>query len=167
MFDMAMEIHALQPRIADASAAHASLARQTAELATTLGSRSDVPAAVKSSFEEFNKELAALAPKLTAPAGGRGGGGGRGGATESLMAKVTQAKNGLMAGMSPGDQTVRAYTEVKAQAAKAVADLNAVIAKAGAVSAALAPFNLTLTVPGAVPPPAASPVRRAPGGVTP
>jgi hypothetical protein len=162
---MAMEIHALQPRVAEASAAHASLTRQAAELATTLGGRSDVPADVKSSFEAFNKELVALAPKLTAPQGGRGGGG-RGGATESLLAKVGQAKVGLTGGMSPGDQTVRAYTEVKAQAGKAIADLNAVIAKATAVSAALAPFNLTLTVPAAVQPPPATPARRSSSGLT-
>jgi len=124
-----------------------------------------VPANVKSAFEDFNKELAALAPKLTAPQGGRGGGG-RGGATESLMAKVAQAKNGLTAGMSPGDQTVRAYTEVKAQSAKAIADLNAVLTKATAVSAALAPFNLTLTVPAQVQPPPATPARRS-SAVTP
>jgi photosystem II stability/assembly factor-like uncharacterized protein len=159
MFDMAMEIHTLQPRISEASAAHASLTRQTNDLTTAIGQRSDVPADVKSTLEAFTKELAALAPKLTAPQGGRGGGGGRGGAPESLVAKVGQAKNGLMAGMSPGDQTVRAYTEVKAQAAKAIADLNAVIAKAGAVSMALAPLNLTLTVPSAVQAPPAAPAR--------
>src|SRR6185436_19619871 len=51
MFDMAMEIHALQPRVADASAAHASLTWQTAEIATALGGRTDVPADVKSLFE--------------------------------------------------------------------------------------------------------------------
>ena len=150
-----------------ASAAHASLTRQTTELTTTVGGRSDVPADVKSSLEGFAKELAALAPKLTAPQGGRGGGGGRGGATESLMAKVGQAKTGLTGGMSPGDQTVRAYTEVKAQSAKAIADLNAVIAKATALSTSLAPFNLTLTVPAAVQPPPAAPARRSSGGVTP
>jgi photosystem II stability/assembly factor-like uncharacterized protein len=163
MFDMAMEIHAVQPRLAEASAAHASLTRQATELATTLGSRSDVPGSVKTSFEEFNKELAALAPKLTTPQG-RGGGGGRG-ATESLMAKVAQAKTGLMGGMSPGDQTVRAYTEVKAQSSKAIADLNAVLTKATAVSAALAPFNLTLTVPAQVQPPPATPARRSSSGM--
>jgi len=166
MFDMAMEIHALQPRVADASAAHASLTRQTAEIATALAGRTDVPADVKSLFEAFNKELAALAPKLTAPQGGRGGGG-RGGAPESLMTKVGQAKAGLTAGMTPGDQTTRAYTEVKAQTAKAIADLNAVIAKASAVSAALAPFKLTLTVPAAVQAPPAAPARRSSSGVTP
>ena len=164
MFDMAMEIHALQPRVADASAAHASLARQASELAGALGGRSDVPAEVKSSFDAFNKELTALAPKLTAPQGGRGGGG-RGGATESLLAKVGQAKAGLTAGMTPGDQTVRAYTEVKAQAGKAIADLNAVIAKASAVSAALKPFNLTLTVPAPVQPPPATPARKTSSGM--
>ena len=39
-----------------------------------------------------------------------------------------------MAGMSPADPTVRAYTEVKAQTPKAIADLNAVIAKATTLS---------------------------------
>jgi photosystem II stability/assembly factor-like uncharacterized protein len=164
MFDMAMEIHALQPRVTDASAAHASLTRQITELATTIGGRSDIPDEVKASVDAFNKELAALAPKLTTPQG-RGGGAGRGGATESLVVKVGQAKNGLMAGMSPGDQTVRAYTEVKAQTAKVIADLNAVIAKAGTLSAALALHNLTLTVPAPVQVPSAAPAKRTSSGI--
>src|SRR6185295_1349237 len=58
MFDMAMEMHALQPRVNDAGAAHASLTRQVNELTTTLGSRSDVPAEVKTSVESLSKELA-------------------------------------------------------------------------------------------------------------
>ena len=163
MFDMAMDIHTLQPTVTDASAAHASLTRQTTELATTIGGRSDIPADVKASFDAFNKELAALAPKLTTPQG-RGGGGGRGGATESLVVKVGQAKSGLMAGMSPGDQTMRAYTEVKAQTAKTIADLNAVIAKAATLSATLAGHNLTLTVPAPVPAPSAAPAKRTSSG---
>ena len=101
---------------------------------------------MKASLDGFSKELAALAPKLTQPQGGRGGGG-RGGASESLVTKVGQAKNGLMAGMSPGDQTIRAYTEVKAQTPKAIADLNAAIAKSTTLSGTLARYNLTLTVP--------------------
>jgi hypothetical protein len=160
MFDMAMEIHALQPRITDASAAHGALTRQMADLTKSIGDRSDIPADVKASFDAFNKELAALAPKLTAPQGGRGGGGGRGGATESLVAKIGVAKTGLTAGMSPADPTVRAYTEVKAQTPKAVADLNAVIAKAATLSSTLAQYTLTLTVPAPVPLPAAAPARK-------
>jgi hypothetical protein len=49
--------------------------------------------------------------------------------------------------MSPADPTVRAYTEVKAQTPKAIADLNAAIAKASTLSGALAKYTLTLTVP--------------------
>ena len=57
MFDMAMEIHALQPRMTDASAAHAALTRQMTDLTKSIGDRSDVPADVKTSFDAFNKEL--------------------------------------------------------------------------------------------------------------
>jgi photosystem II stability/assembly factor-like uncharacterized protein len=163
MFDQAIEIHALQPAINDAAAAHGSLTRQLTELATTLGGRTDVPADVKASVEALNKELAALAPKLTLPQGGRGGGG-RGAASESLGAKLGQAKNGLMGGMSVGDQTVRAYTEVKAQTPKAIADLNAAIAKAAALSGTLARYNLTLTVPQPVKAPAAPAVKKTASG---
>src|SRR5262249_6732777 len=121
--------------------------------------RNDVPADVKSSFEAFKADLAKLAPKLAAPAGGRGGGG-RGGANENLAALLGQAKNGYMGGMVVGDQTTRAYTEVKAQTPKAVTDLNAVIAKASAVSASLAKYSLTLTVPQAVKPVEAAPAKK-------
>jgi len=145
MFDMAMEIHGMQARITEAATAHGALTRQMTELGATIGARSDIPADVKESFDAFRKELAALAPKLALPQGGRGGG--RGGATESLITKVGQAKNGLTAGMSPADPTVRAYTEVKAQTPKAIADLNAAIAKATTLSGALAKYTLTLTVP--------------------
>ena len=161
MFDQAMEIHALQPRLTEATAAHAALTRQLAEITTTIGGRSDVPADVKASVEALTKEVAALAPKLAAPAGGRGGGGGRGN-NDSLTAKLGQAKNGLTAGMSPADPTVRAYTEVKAQTPRAIADLNAAIAKAATLSATLAKYNLTLTVPSPVKmPEAAAPAKRA------
>src|SRR4029453_17084784 len=73
MFDMAMEMHALQPRVNERGAAHPSLTRQVSELTTTLGTRSDVPAEVKTSVESLSKELASQAPKHPAPGGGRGG----------------------------------------------------------------------------------------------
>jgi photosystem II stability/assembly factor-like uncharacterized protein len=161
MFDMAMEIHALQPRVNEAATAHASLTRQMTELAATIGARTDVPSDVKASFEALNKELAGLAPMLTVPQG-RGGGGGRG-ANESLSAKVGQAKNGLTAGMTPGDQTARAYGEVKAQTPKVIADLNTAIAKAATLSVALATYNLTLTAPQPVKMPEVAPARKTSG----
>jgi hypothetical protein len=124
-----------------------------------------VPADVKASVEALTKEVAGLAPKLAAPAGGRGGGGGGGGGrgqNESLSAKLGQAKNGLTAGMSPADPTVRAYTEVKAQTPRTIADLNAAIAKAATLSTTLARYNVTLTAPAPVKmPEAAAPAKRA------
>jgi len=164
-YDMAMEVHSWQPRINDAAAAHASLTRQVNELSTTAASRSDVPADVKSSIDSLKSDLAALAPKLTPPPAGRGGGGGGGrGANDTLLAKVGQAKSGLMAGMTPGEQTTRAYTEVKNQTPKTITDLNAAITKASALSGRLGPLNLTLTVPSPIAMPVATPPGRRPSG---
>jgi hypothetical protein len=121
-----------------------------------------VPADVKSSFESFKAELAALAPKLAAPQGGRGGGGGRGN-TDAIVAKIGQAKNGLMGGMVVGENTTRAYSEAKSLTPKTIADLNALIAKAATLSTALARANLTLTVPQPVKMPEVAPVRKTTG----
>ena len=66
-----------------------------------------------------------------------------------------------MGGMTPGDQTIRAYTEVKSQTPKAIADLNALIAKGAALSSTLARYNLTLTVPEPVKAPETAPVKKA------
>jgi hypothetical protein len=143
LFDMATEVHGMQPQISEASAAHASLTRQITGLSTKLDG---VPAEVKTSFDALKTELAGLAPKLAPPPAGRGGGG-RGGAPESLVTKLGQAKNGLTGGMWPGEQTMKAYNDLKMQAPKAIADLNVAIGKATTLSAALAKGNLTLTVP--------------------
>jgi hypothetical protein len=159
-YEMAMEIHALQPRVTEAGTAFGSLNRQVNELTTTAASRSDVPADVKGQLDAFKKELEALAPRLALPQGGRGGGGGGRGNNESLSGKVGQAKNGLMSGMVAGEQSIRAYTEVKAQTPKAITDVNAVIAKAATLSSALAKYNLTLTVPQPVKAIEAAPARK-------
>jgi hypothetical protein len=65
----------------------------------------------------------------------------------SVAGRIAQAKTGLMGGMWPTAQTIRAYDEAKAQAPKAFAEANAVIAKAAALSGALAKYTLTLEVP--------------------
>ena len=55
---------------------------------------------------------------------------------------------------------MRAYNDIKAQAPKAVADLNATIAKAATLSAELAKYNVTLTVPPPVKAPEAAGPKR-------
>ena len=151
LYDMAMELHELQKVATDAIDAMSSLTRQSTDIATAIGGRSDVPADVKGTFEAFQKEATTLSTRLVPPVavgrGGGGGGGGRGGQNDNLSVRLGQAKNGMMGGMWPTDQTMKAYADSKTQIPKAIADLNALIAKASTISATLARHNLTLTVP--------------------
>jgi hypothetical protein len=151
MFDLATEMHDLQKRLVEAQTALAALNRQLTELADAIGKRTDLPTDVKTSFDAVKKDVDTLTPKLTAPAGRGFGGSGRGD-NPSIVTRITQAKNGYTAGMPVTEVTTRAYTEAKTQAPKAVADLNAAIAKAAALSPTLARYNLTLNVPQPVKP---------------
>ncbi len=157
LFDMAMEVHELQRRLTEAAGALTPFNQRMGELAKEIAGRSDIPADVKASFEAINKELSDFAPRLIGGAGGgRGGafaGGGGGGAPgmgalgQNLLVRVGQAKSGLMGGMWPTEQTMRAYDEVKKEVPKAIAEANALFAKATALAGALAKHNLTLAVP--------------------
>jgi len=148
LFDMASELHELQSRGTEAANALAPFNRRMGEIARELADRDDVPADVKASFDAVNKERAALAPRLAVPAGGRrGGGGGRGGADESLLVRLGQAKNVMMGGLWPTDQTMQTYRSVKVELPKAIADLNAVFTRAAALSKALAPYKIALEAP--------------------
>jgi len=171
MFDMAMEMHDLQKRATDVQNALRPLNTRMTELAKEIAGRNDIPADVKATFEAFNKDLAAFAPKFAPAAFGRGGGAGPAAAAApatttaaaqpgqpaaapappvaapaiNLLTRIGQAKNGLMATMPVSEQTTKAYTEAKAQVPKAILDANALFARAAALSTALAPHKLTLT----------------------
>ena len=150
MFDMAMEMHELQRRGTEVAAGMGALNTRLTELAKESASKADLPADLKTSVETLQKDVAALAPKLALPAGGRGfgGGGGRGGgAGDSLVARVGQAKTGLMGSLWPTENTMRAYTESKTQLPKAIADANALFVRAATLSSALTKHSLTLTAP--------------------
>jgi hypothetical protein len=159
MFDMAMEMHEFQRVATDFSTAFRPLQTRTAELVKETADKKDLPADVKASFDAFNKELAALAPKFAAAAGGRGGGGGGAPAAAgapgapatppvvSILTRIGQAKNGLMGGMPPTEAATKAYADVKAQGPKAFADANALFAKAAALGTTLAKYNLKLEAP--------------------
>jgi len=67
MYDMAMEMHELQKRATEVQNALRPLNTRMTELAKEIAGRNDLPADVKATFEAFNKDLAAFAPKF-APA---------------------------------------------------------------------------------------------------
>jgi hypothetical protein len=56
-------------------------------------------------------------------------------------------KNALMAAMWPTAQALETFADVKKQMPKALADLNAVYAKAAGVAKALEAHKITLKVP--------------------
>jgi photosystem II stability/assembly factor-like uncharacterized protein len=152
MFDMALEMHDLQRRAADVARVLVPINQQLPAIAKTIASRTDIPEDVKASFEAFNTELTAASQRFAAGAGGggrggRGGGRGAGDDQPNPIARIGAAKNGLMGGMHPTAQTMDAYAEAKAQAPKAIADGRTLVAKASAMSAALAKHNITLKVP--------------------
>jgi photosystem II stability/assembly factor-like uncharacterized protein len=152
LFDMAMEMHALHIRATEAANELSPFNTRLTELSKEVADRADVPADLKTSLETLGKDAAVLAPKLVQPVGfGRGGGGGgRGGAPDSPIARLTLAKNGLMGGLWPTEQTMKAYTEAKTEMPKVIAEANALFARSTAVSSSLAKFNLALTAPPAV-----------------
>jgi len=169
MFDMAMEMHEYQRIATEFSSAIRPLQTRVTELVKEIAAKTDLPADVKASFDAFNKELTALAPKFAAAAGGRGGfgGGGGGGApgaagtpgapgapgtpatppVVSILTRIGLAKNGMMGGMPPTGAATSAYADAKAQGPKAFADANALFAKAATLSTALAKYSLKLDAP--------------------
>ena len=147
---MAMELHDLQRRATEVANAIGPFNTRLSEVAKEMSSRTDVPAEVKASFETLNKEVAALAPRFAAPAGGRGFGGGGGGTPPSVLARLGQIKNGLMGGMWPTEQTLKGYGDLKTQAPQAIAEANAVFAKASALGSVLATHKLSIAAPAPV-----------------
>jgi photosystem II stability/assembly factor-like uncharacterized protein len=149
LYDMAMEMHELHKRTADATAGLASLNRQITQLATDLAGKTDIPADVTAAFESLKTDAAAMTPKLpvAAAAAGRGGGFGRGAADTSVVGKISQAKNALTGGMWPTSIAMKAYADAKAEAPKALSDANALFARAAALSTSLAKYNLKLDTP--------------------
>jgi hypothetical protein len=144
---MAMELHEIQRVATEASNALAPFNTRMQELSKEIAGKSDLPAGVKAEFDAVNKELTALVPKF-AEGGGRGGGsGGQGATPPSPVARLSQAKNVLMGGMWPTEQTMKAYEDSKVQVPKLIADANALITKAAALAKTLAQYNLTLAAP--------------------
>ena len=154
MYDMAMEMHEWQRRIGELNSSIAAISRQMPALQKTIESRADLPADLKPAFESVDNALLEMTAKLAPPAAGRGaGGGGRGTAADTPVARLNQAKTGLMGGMPATAQTTDAYKRARAEMPQTIDEVQALIDKAQALSATLAKHNITLTVPAAKPTP--------------
>jgi hypothetical protein len=154
LFDMALEMHDLQRRVSDVNGAFTAVNRQIPAIQKTIEGRSDLPGDVKTSFESVDKSLLEMTATLAQPVGGRGGGGGggRGGAADTPVARLTQAKNGLMGGMPATAQTLEAYRRAKTEVPKALEEAQVLLGRLQTLSASLAKHNITLTVPSAATP---------------
>ncbi len=83
--DILMDLHDMQRKGTDVQRALQSLFTQMGDVATKVKDSQNVPAAVKTQFEAFNKDFDAIRTKFgvpqAAPGGGRGGAGGGAGAS--------------------------------------------------------------------------------------
>jgi hypothetical protein len=154
---MVMDLHSLQRRGVAIAVALNGLYPQMTEIAKKLAdSGAVVPAKTKTQFDSLNKDFESLRKRfgvpLPAPAAGRGGGGGGRGAPppdpENVLARTATLKNQLTSVWeTPSAAMVGQYTEAKADMPKAIADANAWLTRAAAVSQALKKSDITLTVP--------------------
>jgi len=150
-YDVAMDLHEMQRKGNEVAAA---LTPMQAQLTEIEGKSASLPPDIKAQFDAVNKEWATVKEKWGVappppPAGG--GGGGRGGPPPNpndVLARAGTVKAGMMAFYDvPSDSLSKSYTDVKAAMPKAIAETNAWLVKATALSNSLKKMNLTLTVP--------------------
>ena len=150
------DLHDIQRLGASAAAALNALLPQITAAAAKIKDASNVPANVKTQFEAFGKDFDSLRVKFgvgAAAAAGRGGGGGggRGGDPDNVLARTATLKGGIMGIWEPpSDASVRQSADAKLALQRAISDANAFLAKATAMGQTLKPYDIMLTVPGAV-----------------
>jgi hypothetical protein len=151
-FDMAMDLHELQRRSAAMTSAMNSLYTQLNDAKAKIDASSpDVKAAAAAFMKDFDAVRVKFGvPPPPIPAG-RGGRGGAPFDPANVGARAGAAKSAVMAFSDvPSATTTRTYADVKLALPKALAEGNAVIAKAQAFSAMLKKLDVTLTVPPSV-----------------
>jgi photosystem II stability/assembly factor-like uncharacterized protein len=153
------DLHAMQEKGAPIATALFTMVPQIRAIDTALATRTDVPASVKTQFAAVKRQFESLAPKFgvaTVPpvagagAGAGGGGGGRGGAgaDTSTYGRLTSLK-GQIGGIweMPSESLQRQYADVRLSMPRLLTEANAFMTAARSVSAELAKYSLTLTVP--------------------
>ncbi|MCE2901577.1 MAG: VPS10 domain-containing protein [Gemmatimonas sp.] len=152
---LAMELHAAQQAGAAAAAPLAALNAQMRAVAAKVDSSTTLPADVKTEFAQFRKDFDALrakfgvgVPAFGGPGGGGGGfGGGGAGNDANVLARVGQAKNNVLAVWELPSEALRKQADAaKTALAAAVAEANAFMPKARAVSGKLAASGIVMNV---------------------
>jgi photosystem II stability/assembly factor-like uncharacterized protein len=151
---LANELHAAQQAGAAAAAPLAALNSQMRAVAAKVDSSTTLAADVKAEFAQFRKDFDALRAKfgVGVPAiGGPGGGGGFGGGgaanDANVLGRVGQAKSNVLAVWElPSDALRKQADAAKTALAAAVAEANAFLPKARALSAKLAASGIVMNV---------------------
>lgn len=154
--EIAEDAHELQRRATAAQVAVNALNRQLTD-ATPRVRDGAIPADVKARFDALVKDFDGVRRKFGvggAPAAPGGGGGGRGGAPfdpQNVVLRVTNAKAAVTAFWEmPSASVMRQYNDAKSMLPSAVAEANAIIARANGLATALRAHNVTLNVPQAI-----------------
>jgi hypothetical protein len=149
----AMELHNAQNAGATAAAPLAAMAAGVRAAAAKIDSTPTLPDSVKTQFAAFRKEYDAVRAKfgvgvVAAPGGFGGGGGGAGaGVDANVLARVGTAKSNMLAVWeTPSDALVKQAAAAKTALDAAVAEANAFVAKARAMSALLAANGVTMAL---------------------
>ena len=148
-YDVVLDLHEMQKKGTEIANA---LTPVQAQLTEIEGKAASLPPDIKAQFDAVNTEWAVVREKwgvggAAAPAGG----GGRGGPPpnpNNVLGRAGTVKTGMMSFYDvPSDSLAKGYTDVKAAMPKAIAETNAWLTKATALSNSLKKMNLTLTVP--------------------
>ena len=156
-YDIVMDLHQMQTRGVEAARAVMPLHTQMTDLAGKISGMANVPDAVKTQFAAVQKEWDTVRvkfgvpPAIGAPGGGRGGGGGAPANSPDVVGKAGNVKGQIMSFYDmPSTSLMNQYADVRLTLPKAIVELNAFLARATALSQALAKNGVTLTVPPAV-----------------
>jgi hypothetical protein len=159
-----MDLHDLQRRGTQTETQLAALAPQLSDAASKVKASSDIPASVKSQFDALETDFNAVRVKfgvgpsadtavtLAGGRGGRGGGGrggaGRGNADANVLNRAAILKT-TIGGIweVPSDALMKRYADAKAALPAAIAEANAVLAKASAMAPTLKRYGIDVSVP--------------------
>jgi hypothetical protein len=167
--EITTDLHETQRRGTEVANTLNKLYPEVTGAATKLAAATNVPAAVKTQFEAFNRDYEAVRVKFGVPVtqpdpnaaggggrggggrggGGRGGGRGGGGGNENALARVGSVKSAIQnAWENPSDALVSQANEAKAALTRAMTEANAVIGRVGGISTALRRYDIVITPPG-------------------